>query len=183
MTWRAPFTAVAGSILTAAQVNTFIRDNLNETMPARAATPGSLFVTSGTGEIAERILVEAEDTDPADITSTSFDNPNTGSPGPAVTAVTGTRALVGYRANLRILSDTARIEMSYSVSGASEIEASTTRSVGYSLSNSVGGYQHRMGVVDMATELEPGTNVFTLKYNVSSGTGTADDRRLWVLPL
>lgn len=183
MTWRAPFTAVAGSILTASQVNAFIRDNLNETMPARASQPGSLFVTSGTGEIAERVLVQNEDTDAVDITATSFDDPATGTPGPSVTALTGTRALVGYRATLQIKSDTARIEMSYAVSGASEIEASTTRSTGYSVSNSASGYTHRMGVVDMATEMEPGLNTFTLKYNVSSGTGTADDRRLWVLPL
>jgi hypothetical protein len=38
-------------------------------------------------------------------------------------------------------------------------------------------------VVDLATALTPGSNTFKLEYNVSSGTGTATDRRLWVLPL
>ena len=36
MTWTAPMTAVAGAVYTAAQWNTSIRDNLNETAVAKA---------------------------------------------------------------------------------------------------------------------------------------------------
>lgn len=183
MTWTAPFTAVAGSVLTASQVNTFVRDNLNETMPAKATTPGSIFAVSNVHEISQRTANAFSDPESVEITATSFDNPSTGSPGPSITVTTGEMALVGYRANVRNPSVTARVEVSYAISGATEREASTTRSLGYSVSNSGSGYQHRMGVTDLATLLTPGQNTFTLKYAVSSGTGFAVDRRIWVLPL
>src|SRR5690606_12967068 len=44
MAWSAPMTAVSGSVFTAAQFNQFVRDNLNETAPARATTAGAHFV-------------------------------------------------------------------------------------------------------------------------------------------
>jgi hypothetical protein len=181
--WTAPFTAVAGSVLTASQINVFVRDNLNETMPAKAVRPGSIFAVSDQHEIVERTADAFSDNESVEITATSFDDPSTGSPGPSRTVVTGPTALVGYRVNLRVPSVTARVEASYAISGATEREASTTRSLGYSVSNSGSGLQHRIGVVDLATLLTPGENTFTLKYNVSSGTGYAYDRRIWVLPL
>jgi hypothetical protein len=187
MAWTAPFTAVAGSIFQASQFNTYVRDNLNETAPAKATTPGSIFAVSATNQIAERTPAEAFDTATVDITTTAFGNPATGSPGPSVTVNTGVSALVGYRALLRIESTTARVEMSYAISGATTRTASTTRSLGYSVSNSGAagstGLNLRGGVTDLAVGLTPGLNTFTLQYNVSSGTGQAADRRLWVLPL
>jgi hypothetical protein len=80
-------------------------------------------------------------------------------------------------------SVTARVEMSYEVSGATDISASTTRSLGYSVSNSASATNLRIGSVDLATLLTPGINTFKLMYNVSSGTGVVDNRRIWVLPL
>ena len=187
MAWTAPFTAVAGSVLQAAQFNTHIRDNLNETAPAKATTPGSIFAATGSNQIAERTPVAALDEATVSITTSSFGNPSTGTPGPAVTVTTGVTALVGYRALLRIESATARIEAAYAISGATVRAASSTRSIGYSVSNSgvagSSGMNYRGGAVDLATGLTPGVNTFTMQYNVSSGTGQANDRRLWVLPL
>lgn len=188
MTWTAPFTAVAGSVLTAAQLNTFIRDNLVETMPAKATTAGSIFTTGSTGSVVERVRVAGTVATLVQITSTSFDDPSDegtlgADPGPEVTAFTSTTALVGYRVTAAVPSVTARVEVSYAISGATEREASKSNSIGYSLGNSASGMNLREGVVDLATLLTPGLNTFTLKYNVSSGTGTVSDRRLWVLPL
>lgn len=183
MAWTAPFTAVAGSVLTAAQLNTFVRDNLRETMPARATRPGSLFVATGPHTISERTAARASDDGGADITTTSFGDPSTGEPGPAVTVFTGTAALVGYRALVRISSASARIETAFAVSGATDIEATNSRSVGYSVSNSASGLQQRMGALDLVTELNPGLNTFTLQYNVSTGSGFVNGRRIWVQPL
>lgn len=183
MAWTAPMTAVAGAVFQAAQFNTYVRDNMLELAPAKATTPGSIFAVTGTNQIAERIPGAAIDTGTATFTSTSFADPATGSAGPSVSVVTGVQALVGYRSYLEVPSTTARVEMSYSISGATTRAASTTRSVGYSVSNSVSGLKTRTGVVDLATGLTPGTNVFKLEYNVSSSTGTAADRRLWVVPL
>jgi hypothetical protein len=187
MAWTAPFTAVAGAVFQAAQFNAYIRDNLQETAPAKATTPGSIFAVSATNQIAERTPDAFIDTENVDITSSSFGSPATGTPGPSVTVTTGVMALVGYRARLRVESTTARVEMSYAISGATTRAASSTRSLGYSVSNSgaVGstGLNFRGGVVDLATGLVPGSNTFTLQYNVSSSTGQAADRRIWVLPL
>lgn len=183
MAWTAPYTAIAGSVLTAAQLNAFVRDNLRETMPAKATRPGSLFVATGSHAVTERTATGSTDNDGVDITTTSFGDPATGNPGPSVTVTTGTAALVGYRALLRISSAAARVEMAYAVSGATEIEAVTSRAVGYSVSNSASGLQYRFGVTDLITELNPGVNTFTLQYNVSAGTGFANTRRIWAQPL
>lgn len=183
MAWTAPMTAVAGSVLTAAQVNTHVRDNLRETMPSRASRAGAMFAVSGWQEIAERYPDHYADLERVDVTATSFDDPATGSAGPSAPMVTGPMAIVGYRATVQVPSITARVEVSYSISGATEREAAPETSLGYSLSNAASGMQWRACVVDLATGLTPGLNVFTLKYNVSSGTGTAIDRRIWVLPL
>jgi hypothetical protein len=176
-------TAVAGSILTAAQVNTFIRDNLRETMPAKASLVSSIFATSGFNEVAQRTPDAYSDNTSAEVTTTSFGDPSTGPAGPSAPMQTGVSAIVGYRVAVRVPSATARVEAAYAISGATEREATTNASLGYSLSNSASGMTCRVGVTDLATGLTPGLNVFTLKYNVSSGTGTVLDRRIWVLPL
>jgi hypothetical protein len=190
MAWTAPFTAVAGSVFTAAQWNTFIRDNLAETMPARATSAGSWFAVSDTNRIVQRTPSSIIDTQSVDFTSTSFGDPENensterpSTPGPAVTVLTGVMALVGYRVNIRNASVSARCEASYEISGETSREAAKTRSIGYSVSNSASGLNLRAGWMDLATELTPGLNTFTLKYNVSSGSGVVNDRRLFVVPL
>lgn len=183
MVWTAPFTAVAGSVLTAAQLNTFIRDNLSETMPAKATSAGSIFTVGSTNSVVQRVPQSLLDVENVDVTATSFDAPATGSPGPYVTVFSGASVIVGYRALVQNASGLARVEMSYAISGATEREASTTRSLGYSVSDSASGMNYREGVTDLATLLEPGLNTFTLQYNVSSGTGKVSDRRIWAIPL
>lgn len=188
MVWTAPFTAVAGSVLTASQLNTFIRDNMIEMMPAKASTAGSTFTTGSTGSVVERTPAAQIVTTAVQITSTSFSDPSDegtsgADPGPQVTVLTSNMALVGYRATVSVPSVTARIEMSYAISGETERDASTVRSMGYSLGNSSSGMNLREGILDLAVDLESGLNTFTCKYNVSSGTGTVSDRRIWVLPL
>lgn len=183
MAWTAPFTAVSGAVFQAAQFNAAVRDNLMETAPAKATTPGSIFTVSDTNQITQRTPAIGIDVAQVPITSTTFADPDTGAPGPSVTAVTGGMAVVGYRTALTIPSATARIECSYAVSGATTRAADTARSCGYSASGNANGFIYRGCVVDLATGLVPGTNTFTMKYNVSSGTGTTDNRRIWVLPL
>ncbi len=46
MAWTAPITFTSGSVLTAAQLNTYLRDNLNETAPAKFTAAGQLFVST-----------------------------------------------------------------------------------------------------------------------------------------
>lgn len=183
MAWTAPATAVAGGVVLAADFNTYVRDNQNEMAPAKATTPGSIFAVTGTNMIAERTPSALIDTGTATFTSTTFADPATGTPGPSVTVTTGPTAIVAYRAQLSVPSTTARVVMSYEISGATTRAASETRSLGYSVSGSASGLTLRGWVIDLATLLTSGSNTFKLVYNVSSSTGTAVNRRIWVLPL
>lgn len=56
MAWTTPLTAVSGSILTAAQWNASVRDNLNETAPAKATTADRMFVTTGPNALQQNVI-------------------------------------------------------------------------------------------------------------------------------
>lgn len=178
MAWSAPMTAVSGSVFTAAQFNQFVRDNLNETAPARATTAGAHFVATGTNEIAERIsqqgsvLTTAETT-----TSTSYTDLTT--TGPAVTVETGPSAMVIVHASLEN-SGAGSARMAYEITGDSSIAPADNRGIGVF---GVAGAGVICSSVSIHKDLTPGTNTFTAKYRVSSGTGSFSSRRLGVFPL
>src|SRR5690606_31278867 len=54
MPWTDPVTFYDGDPLTAAQLNTFIRDNLLETGPGKATTASRLITTANVNQIEER---------------------------------------------------------------------------------------------------------------------------------
>lgn len=182
-------TAVSGSVYTAAQFNTFVRDNLNETCPAKASQSGSYFVTSGTNQIAERVIQQAFITQQDGCTATSYADPDqpglAGSPppvpGPALTVFTGTQALVvvGGRIGGGTVS-TQSVKMSWQVDGATTISASDLWAAGaVGLGSSGFAYDSRAWLV---TGLVQGLNTFTAKYAISSGTGYFSARSLLVMP-
>ena len=177
MAWSAPMTAVASSVFTAAQFNTFLRDNLNETAPAKATTSGAYFVVSGTNEITERIPATVNTLVSETTTSTSYTDLATA--GPAVTVDTGPNALVLVHGSLEN-SGTGSSRMAYEVSGASSIAPADNRGIG--VFGTAGTGVVSSGVA-LHTDLTPGTNTFTAKYRVSAGTGTFLSRRIVVFPL
>lgn len=61
MSWVAPRTWVVGEVLTAALLNTHLRDNLLETAPAKATTAGDVFYATAAGAIA-RLAANASKT-------------------------------------------------------------------------------------------------------------------------
>lgn len=170
-------TAVSGSVYTAAQFNQFIRDNLNETAPAKATTAGAHFAVSGTNEIAERISDTEVVATSQDTTSTSYTDLAT--VGPAVTVTTGPQALVVVRGAISN-SGVGSSRMSYEVSGSSAVAASDTQCVGVFGTAGTGVLASDASLI---TGLTPGSNTFTAKYRVSSGTGTFSTRRIVVFPL
>lgn len=185
MTWFAPFTAVDGTIFTAAQFNTFVRDNLAETMAARASVAASLFATEDYNRVAERTAamqtVATGDhsiaTGQAEATqeTTYVDLPTIG---PSVSVVTGTQALVVMYCGMLNSSGSAAW-MSYEVSGATASTAADNRAIQL---QSTGGQQ--IGAVILHNSLTPGLNTFTAKYRItSSGTGLFNRRTLSVQPL
>lgn len=181
MAWTAPMTAVAGAVYTAAQFNTFVRDNLNETAPAKATTAGSYFATSGTNQISERIIQQDYIQQQDAFTSTTPSDPDApGIAGPQVTVFSGSTALVvvGGRIGGGTVS-TQSVKMAWEVSGASSISAVDNWAAGVV---GVGGGFAYTSRAYLATGLTQGLNVFTAKYSVSSGQGFASARSLLVMP-
>lgn len=127
-------------------------------------------VLSGSGA-----LVSASQT----VTSTSYTDMAT--VGPTVTVTTGTTALIGMYANLRNSNAAAQTHMSFEVSGATTIAADDATSI--MLQSDSANQRARIGAVLFVAVLTPGSNTFTAKYKVTAGTGTLDDRRLFVIPL
>jgi len=187
MAWTAPMTAVAGAVYTAAQFNTFVRDNLNECAPAKASIIGSYFTTSDDNQISERLVEQAVVNQQDSFNSTSYIDPNaspTGnSPiaGPAVTVQTGSVAFVAVGGRIGgNATGVDSVKMSWACSGATSISAADNWAAGliklgqYSFAYCNRGY--------LAVGLNPGQNTFTAKYAASGGTGFASYRTIVVLP-
>lgn len=182
MAWSAPMTAVANTVFSAAQFNQHVRDNLNETAPAKATAAGSHFASTGVNSIAERRLSGLTDFASGTTMSTTFTNLDApASVGPSVTVDTGPTALVVVHGQISN-SGSGSARMAYDVSGATSIAAADNRGIaiigaaGVTIACSMG--THHGG----GTALTPGSNTFTAKYRVGSGTGTFSDRRIIVMP-
>lgn len=182
MAWSAPMTAVAGSVFTAAQFNQFVRDNLLETAPAKATTAGAHFAADGVNSIAERISATATALASDTTTSTTYTDLSGGA-GPSVTVTTGVSALVIVHAQ-SANSGAGSARMGYDVSGATSIAAADNRATGIL---GVAGAAPNASAIALHNgsllTLTPGSNTFTAKYRVSSGTGTFEHRRIIVFPL
>lgn len=173
-------TFTPGAALTAAQLNTFLRDNMLETAPAKASRNGGYFVTTDTNTIAERRLIKASRGETGTTNSESFTT--MANSGPEVTVDTGRIAIIAMTARVNINSGKAGDEglMTFQCSGATSIEASDT----YALSiGEAGGSYQRATSIHVESFLTPGTNTFTAYYR-KNGTGSASfaNRELWVLP-
>lgn len=191
MTWTAPMTAVSGNVLTASQFNTYVRDNLNETAVAKATTTAQYFVTTATNQITARKIASSYSTVIDSTTSgggTYVDLDN--SQGPSVSAITGTTAIVCISAEMSNTSDQFYCGCTYEVSGATSIPA-TGGARGVAVDGMAGGATpltnaSRWGAMfHESGTLNPGTNVFTMKYTGSSSGGTAyfNRREIIVMPL
>jgi hypothetical protein len=169
-------TAVSGSVFTAAQFNTYVRDNLNETAPAKATSAGQIFVSTAANAIAARKV--AADFISTSETSSSTSYTDLATTGPTVTATTSLSAIVSTYCNMT--NATNPIWMSYALSGATTDAANDNRGIQVQAA----GGQRLGGTFFHSAILTPGTNTFTAKYRVStSGTGTWSDRRLMVIPM
>lgn len=178
MAWTAPMTAVAGSVWTAAQWNTSVRDNLNATETGSAQTVSGYSVVTGVNQVTERVPVGSFLLTLDTTTSTSYTDMET-TPGPAVTAITGTRAYVSIAATVRSTGGTAAW-MGYEISGETSRQADDTHAIEFQVTDPD---NWSGGSMFLETGLTPGTNTFTAKYRVTtSGTARIDARSLFVLP-
>jgi hypothetical protein len=175
MAWSAPMTAVAGATFSAAQFNQYVRDNLNETAPAKATGAGQIFVSTGANIIAARAPAAAVVVTSQGTASTSY--VDLGSVGPAVTLTTGTQAFVWFGA-LISNSGANSSRMSAAVSGSSSVAANDQWAA-----INVGTSANRFFSAHLFTGLIAGSNTFTAKYDGSAGTATFANRELMVYPL
>jgi hypothetical protein len=179
MTWSAPMTAVAGATFTASQFNQYVRDNLNETAPAKATTASQLFVSTAANAIATRVPSQASILTSEATASTSYTDLAT--PGPAVTVTCGTIAIVSFAASMSNSGANQADLVSVAVSGVSSVAASDNWSI---VADGLGaGQAIRVGMTHFFTGLTGGSNTFTMKYRAGSGTSTFLQRELSVIPL
>lgn len=180
MAWTTPRTWTGGETLTAALLNTHLRDNFNELDVAKITTYGGYPVTTGVNALTERSYgFERIDTSQTRTLSTYGDLATVG---PTVTLTTGTSAVIFITAQQSTDATGSHAKSSYAISGATTSAADNARALvldGIQLNS---GY--RAGTVDFRTDLTAGSNTFTMKY-ASDGTNTASfaSRILIVIPL
>lgn len=179
MAWTTPMTFVDGSALTAAQLNTHLRDNLLSMATAKATVIPGYFVSAGRNNIVERKPRANRVATDESTTSTEYTDLTT--VGPSVTVTTGNTALVFTACKIfdAGLSNSTH-GMSFAISGATEQDPSNANEIvmdGVPANNS-----NTFGMCSLLTDLSPGVNTFTCKYVVASGTATFGNRLIAVLP-
>lgn len=182
MAWTAPMTAVTGNILTAANWNTHVRDNLLQTSPAKATTAGRFMATSGLNSIVERVPSTSEV--PTFNTTNSSAYVDLAVTGPSVTVTTGTRAMVWWGCSMSNDTFNGHSVMAIRVSGATPITENDDDSVNFRQTPFESGQISQMMFGKFYTGLTAGSNTFTAKYKSVGGTGTSNfgRRRIIVLP-
>lgn len=177
--WTTPATYTDGSVLTAAMLN-LIRDNLNETAPAKITANSQWLISTGANSLVARDLKVG--TVPAQQATTSTAYVDLTTAGPVVTVNSGTRAMVfmttqGWNA---VAGDMAI--MAYALSGATVLAASTISRL--LIESSQVNDTMRVTVLDFKHDLTPGSNTFTAKYKSAfGGQATFSDRELTVMAL
>lgn len=178
MTWTTPKTWVANTVLYAADLNTHMRDNMQELAPAKATTAGSIFVTEGINRIVERTPDFAE-IHTAEMTgSTSWTNLFT--TGPSLTIRTGGSALFFISASVKNTASNATSLMSVEVSGSSDINPSDDWA--FRVDGITENNETRYSSFHYERNLTPGMNTFTMKYKAGSGMATFAHREMVVFP-
>lgn len=180
MAWASPMTAVATEVWTAAQWNTHVRDNLNETCAGKATTAGSWFVATGANAIAERQIKAATVATAETTSSASYASLATN--GPEITVTTGTRALVWISAQCSHSSANASINFSYELRSTGVTTIAADDSWSGQLDGVTAGDVNRFGVSHMVTNLTAGSNVFRMMYKTSGATATIQRREIVVMP-
>lgn len=181
MPWTAPLTFVSGAALTAAQMNTHLRNNFQELAPAHATLAGQFFVADGANKLRSRMIKNAVTTDEAFLKNTEY---SSGPVGPEVTMYTGKHviALWAFAGGNDTVDDSA-VYGSLIVSGESDIELGDAHSAiydGQPQDNNMRNLQMHFFHGD--TELTPGENTFSMVYRVREGAGRFFDRELIVIP-
>lgn len=178
MAWTAPATAVSNSLLTASWLNTYLRDNLLETAPAKATEGGQLFTSSAPNTIVAK--TNRIDYISTSQTTTSTSYVDLATVGPTVTFTFNAFAVIRISGQLSGSTASTESYMSFAVSGATTLAAADTRAVAVQGTDTK---KYTYYVALDSTSLNAGSNTLTAKYKSSTGTATFADRELSVISL
>lgn len=183
MAWTAPRTWTSGAVLTADQLNEQLRDNMLETMPAKATRTGGYFCVSDENEIVERHTNSAHVRTSESTTSATYTDLDT--VGPQVTVTTGHRAFVFIACKLQSNTSGTFSAMSWAVSGATTLNDHTNMNTWGLMQDACGQAKAEwgMGSAFLTVNLTPGENIFTAKYRTASSTAIFRQRFIAVFPL
>jgi hypothetical protein len=186
MAWTVPITFYDGDPLTAAQWNTFVRDNLNATAPGIATSPGNMIVTSGRNRIAERQWARSIISEGV-LSSGEWpgDPDDDANPGPTLTFEHGGSFLMLYDVRIRRESGTGAVNYAPVIeSGPGELPNVYNMAVRTTTSNYI-----RTGSHILVTGADAGITTVTMKYGATPASGGTSDsvgsyaqRRLTILP-
>lgn len=173
-------TAVATATYTAANWNTYIRDNLNASGVGVVNATSRHIATTGVNGVAERVAS----------TSTVISSQSTASAtyvdlatiGPAVTVTTGTKAFVMISAEVTTGTAGLGARASVAVSGATTSAAGDANS--FLAESGVAGDLFKGSWSTIFDPINAGANTFTLKYRTTAGGGTSTflNRNVSVIP-
>ena len=177
MAWSSPMTFTAGAVLTAAQLNTNLRDNLNMTPPALATAASRIYVSTAANTLAERVPDSASVTTSESTASTSYTNLATF--GPQIANLQcGPRALVILQCGLTNATAGATSYAGVAVAPG----LASTDSLCVAFESSSANQDIQVCTAFIRSDLTPGLNDFTMQYRVSAGTGSFQNRRISVIP-
>lgn len=171
MSWTAPKTFTANTLLTAADLNTYLRDNMRQMAPEVAKNTGGYFVVDGDNSLVERVPGSAQVLTSDSTTSTSFVDLAT--VGPSVTLDTGSLVAVWFAAQISN-SGANQSRVGVDISGATTNPADDSQFTANTMA---------YGSWLFFSELSHGSNTFRLKYRASAGTATFSRRRILVMSM
>lgn len=183
MAWTAPITWIDGAVLTAAQLNTNLRDNFLEQIPAKSThnggAGGGYFTIDSPHKLVERGFAHHEISTSQTTASTSYTDLAT--VGPTVSVVTGTRAWILYNAEVASATQGKHGRVTIEISGATvKAPDDGFSTIDFSDTNCFS----TKGSWVYVDDLNPGLNIFTMKYaGTEANTVTFLNRRLHVFPL
>jgi hypothetical protein len=159
MAWSTPMTAVTGTQYTAAQYNTYTRDNMLETGVAKVSASGQLLVSTGPNALAARGIA-------AGITTGGSQS-------------TGSAVVVCVTAYIANSTAGQGGLMSFAVDGTVPAGVRPLR-----LMSSAASERSRASAVLYWSGLSAGSHTFKAVYSVvNTGTADFDEREIVVLPL
>jgi len=181
MAWTAPMTATLNGVISSANFNTYIRDNLNQTLPglSSAGNPDTWFISTGANQVTARTLGYG-------YSHNSFTDNSTGGAYvdlgmPSTTITTGTAVFLQYSFWGQCPVNNGAISVSVAVSGASTLAPGV---VGASNYDGVVNGVWTERTIGSFVSLTAGSNTFKMWANSNGHNGSIYARpNLIVIPL